>query len=193
LRPLASDSERSAEKSAKYIAVRLVLVLLVFIYVLLVLVGRIEGEARLGWAEFALIAFTILFAAGFFEKLAKLSIGEKGIEVTLDHIKAQQRAQGSDLEMLKIALSGLVTKYEFAHLAKLDAEGTYSVKYGDKFFEEITRLDDMGYIEPAKGNSSGFVVLRDKYAGRPGESFNLKDYMTITDQGRAYVRARDYR
>jgi hypothetical protein len=171
------------------IATRGLLIASAAAYVALVLAGRISGEARLGWAEFALIAFAVLFAGGFFEKLAKLSIGDKGLEVTLEDIKVQQEAQGSDLVAIKIAVRGLVTRYEYRHLAQLSADGPYNVRYGNKFFDEITRLDDMGYIEPTATNPGGFVSLRDKYSARTEEWFNLKDYMQITQQGKGYLQA----
>jgi hypothetical protein len=177
------------------LATRSLLTILALAYIVLVLTGRIAGEARLGWAEFGLIAFVVLFAGGFFEKLAKLSIGEKGFEVTLEDIKdikVQQQAQRSDLTAIKIALRGLVTKYEYRHLAELNADGPYNVQFGNKFFDEITRLDDIGYLEPTAGNRQGFVTIRDKFSARSEIWFNLKEYMQITNDGRAYLQAREH-
>ena len=173
-------------------ATKIALPVLAFVYIVLVLTGRITGPARLGWIEFALIAFVVLFAGGFFEKLAKLSVGEKGLEVVLDDIQDQQRAQQSDLTAIKIALRGLVTKYEYRHLERLNADGPYDVQYGNKFFDEITRLDDIGYIEPTVSNPQGFVTIRDRYSTQAGVRFNLKDYMQITDDGKAYLHAREH-
>src|SRR5271165_5028760 len=121
-------------------ATKVALTGLAFVYIALVLAGRITGAARLGWIEFALIAFVVLFAGGFLEKLKNISIGEKGLEVVLEDIQVQQEAQRSDLTAIKIALRGLVTKYEYRHLACLKADGPYDVQYGNKFFDEITRL-----------------------------------------------------
>jgi len=90
------------------------------------------------------LAFVVLFAGGFLEKLERLSIGEKRLEVVLDDTQVQQRAQRSDLTAIKIAPRGLVTKYEYRHLERLNADGSYDVQYGDKFFAEITNLDDIG-------------------------------------------------
>lgn len=172
-------------------AAKAVLIALAFIYILLVLSGRTVGQARLGWTEFALIAFVVLFAGGFFDKLAKLSIGEKGLEVTLEDIKVQQQVQGSDLAAIKIALRGLVTKYEYRHLDNLNGDGRYDVQFGNKFFEELTRLDDIGYIAPSANNPGGFVTIRDQYSARSNVWFNLKDYMQITPDGKAYLSARE--
>jgi hypothetical protein len=169
---------------------RYVLIVLVMIYVLLILIGRIAGTAKLGWAELSLIAFTILFASGFFERLARFSIGEKGLEFTVQDIKVRQEAQRSDLVAIKIALRGLVTKYEYNHMLQLTLDGPYNVRFGNKFFDEITRLDDIGYIHPTSSNPGGFVALRDRYSAHTEEWFNLKDYMQITDDGRAYLQAR---
>lgn len=173
-------------------ATKTALTVLALMYIVLVLTGRITGAARLGWIDFALIAFVVLFAGGFFEKLKNISIGEKGLEVVLEDIQFQQEAQRSDLTAIKIALRGLVTKYEYGHLARLNADGAYDVQYGNKFFDEITRLDDIGYIEPTVGNPQGFVTIRDRYATQAGVRFNLKDYVQITNDGRAYLQAREH-
>jgi len=173
-------------------ATKVLLAVLVLAYLVLVLSGRIAGAARLGWTEFALIAFVVLFTGGFFDKLAKFSVGEKGFEVTLEDLKDQQNAQQSDLNAIKIALRGLVTKYEYRHLAQLNAAGPYNVQFGNKFFDEITRLDDIGYIEPTGSNPQGFVTIRDKFSAHPETRFNLKDYMQITSDGKAYLQAREH-
>lgn len=162
----------------------------VLIYLVLVLSGRIKESSKLGWPEFALIVLVVLFAGGFFDKLAKLTIGEKGVELTLEDIRSRQRIQQSDLTEVKIALRGLVTKYEYWHLERLNSEGPYEIKYGNKLFDEITRLDDIRYIQPTAMNPGGFVVIRDQYSSRPGVSFDLKEYMQITNDGKSYLQAR---
>jgi hypothetical protein len=173
-------------------AAKVLLTVLVLAYLLLVLSGRIGPAAKFGWTEFALIALVVLFSAGFLDKVAKFSLGEKGLEITLDALKDQQKAQQSDLTAIKIALRGLVTKYEYRHLARLNADGSYDVQYGNKFFDEITRLDDIGYIKPTDSNPQGFVTIREKFSAHPEIPFNLKDYMQITGDGKAYLQAREH-
>ncbi len=167
---------------------KVLIAMLTFGYIVLLLTGKINGQARLAWPEFALIVFVVLVVGDFFDRLSELSFGKEGLHI-ITRIEDKQKAQAVDLAAVRIALSGLVTKYEYAHLAGLNATGAYGVRFGNIFFEEIKRLDAIGFVKVTERNGRGFNAIREDHESNQ-EIFDLKDYMQITDEGRVYLQAR---
>ena len=156
-------------------------------YIILIVVGKVDSAARLGWQEFVLIMFVFLFVEGFFSRIAELSLSKDGITFQLNSIQATQEAQKSDLAAVRTALTGLVTKYEFLHLTHLNSPGPYFCKFGYIFFDEVRRLDSIQFIRPTK--PGGFNVIKSDTESNPSE-FDLKQYVEITDEGKNYLKAR---
>lgn len=154
----------------------------------LILAGRVTATTRLGWAEFALIIFIVLLFGNFFDRLAELSFGKDGLHI-IRRIEDKQKTQDADLTAIKIALSGLVTKYEYQHLSGLNAPQPYRVQFGNIFFDEIRRLDAIGFIQVGDRNGRGFNAIKDDHENNR-EFFDLKDYMQITNEGTVYLQAR---
>jgi hypothetical protein len=160
---------------------------IVFAYIMLILFGKVGTAARLGWPEFVLIIFVLLFVEGVFSRIAALSVGKEGLTVQLNNLQANQEVQRSDLAAIRTALTGLVTKYEFQHLIHLNAPRPYFCKFGYIFFDEIRRLDSIQFIRPT--TAGGFNAIKSEHELNRGE-FDLKQYMKITDEGKSYLRAR---
>ena len=173
-------------------------VAVVFAYILLIVLGKVSPSARLGWQEFVLIMFVLLFVRGFFNRIAEMSFGKEGFRLQLNQIEQTQQVlkerQVAILENLQTqmadvrrALNGIVTKFELQHLVGLNSPKPYLCRFGNIFFDEIRRLDGLNFIQPKK--AQGFNAIRDEHEGR-NDDFDLKDYVEITDDGKTYLRAR---
>ncbi|MEV1247223.1 hypothetical protein ACIBO2_21500 [Nonomuraea sp. NPDC050022] len=122
--------------------------------------------------------------------ITDLSIGAGGVSARLDRAEAKQRVLESELRALQVALSGLVTKYEWGHLRRLAAEGPVPAQFRQdrKLQMELDRLDAMGFVEPV--DPRGLNAIPQDY-GHTYEEFDLKRYVAITEAGREYVRLRE--
>jgi len=89
-----------------------------------------------------------------------------------------------EMDAVRIALEGIVTKYEREHLKKLLPQNDDMVRFGPHFFSEIERLDAIGFITPLK--DAGMVALKNEH-GNPGEEFHLREYVTLNKKGLSYL------
>ncbi len=120
--------------------------------------------------------------------------GPGGWGARFAELKRQQDIQASDIESIRVALRGLVSKYELEHLRRLrDNNLPFIVNYGKEFYGEIKRLDDFGFILPKPDLPSGLYTLVERF-GHEVEAplgsrtkFNLHDYVVLTQEGRRYL------
>jgi len=108
---------------------------------------------------------------------------EENVAAMISFVKEAKEAQ----DAIQVVLEGLVTTYEYMHLIGLSTSDPYMVKFGYIFFEELKRLDAIGFIRPV--SQMGFNGIKDEHE-HDDKEFNLKQYMEITDAGRAYIRIR---
>ncbi|UJB72332.1 hypothetical protein HRE53_27460 (plasmid) [Acaryochloris sp. 'Moss Beach'] len=127
-------------------------------------------------------------------RVKTLSFGDVKLEM-LEEVKEQvqgvkKRQEDTEevLYALSTALEGIVTKFERKHLEKLKPRSADIVKYGPDFFNEIERLDAIGFIEPIK--NEGLVSIKNDH-GRDGEEFSLREYVDITEKGEKYLQIYD--
>src|SRR4051794_385996 len=125
------------------LASKVLLVIFTAVYVILIVTGGIDSDRKLGPAEYALIVFVVLFVGNFFDKLAELSFGKEGISLRLNTVEERQEQAENTLKAIQIALTGLLTKYEYEHLRKLDTLPACLCRFGNIFFDEIRRLDSI--------------------------------------------------
>lgn len=116
-----------------------------------------------------------------------------GWRATFDEVKRQQELQASDIESIRVALRGLVSKYELQHLQGLATRNPFNVNYGKEFFNELKRLDDFGFLLPHPNLERGLYTVFERYGheeNAPLEErtrFNLHDYVVITAEGDRYL------
>lgn len=109
--------------------------------------GRRPG-GRLGIPEIilalALLAGVWLSASSY--SITDLSVGSGGVSARLARAEARQSALESEVEALRVALTGVVTKYEWGHLSKLAGQEPAWVRFrrDHKLQLELERLDAMG-------------------------------------------------
>lgn len=119
--------------------------------------------------------------------------GPGGWRATFDEVKRQQELQASDIESIRVALRGLVSKYELQHLQGLATTYPFIVNYGKEFYNELKRLDDFGFLLPHPDLERGLYTLFERF-GREENTplanrtrFNLHDYVVITPEGDRYL------
>ncbi|MBD2545158.1 hypothetical protein [Planktothricoides raciborskii] len=98
--------------------------------------------------------------------------------------KRQDKTQ-EIINAIRISLEGIVTKYERSHLEKLIERNDDAVKFGPHFFEELERLDAIGFIVPIK--TQGIIAIKEEH-GNEGEVFHLREYVKLTKKGFNYLK-----
>jgi hypothetical protein len=101
--------------------------------------------------------------------------------------ESQLSLQGSEIRVLKIALQGIVTQYEYDKLVGLEQDGAFLCWYSDDLYNELKRLRAMMLIR--NHFEVGLGTIRRGYKDR-NEQFDLKHFFFITEQGREYLRLR---
>lgn len=171
----------------------------------------------LGWvkqkfetADLVIFAIILLFNSELLERLVKLAITKDGISVDLNQIKAEQDSQKVSIETNKanieaitnivqrltfleqelaksknetqLLVNSLLSDYELKHIHKLASEEPFYYQKHRSFEQELRHLRALGFIE----------TLPDKTISHIPERGNLKDYLKITEQGRAYLTKREH-
>lgn len=165
-------------------------VVLVLVYLVLIPVGVIARDDRLGTAEGVLagvLLVAFLFAAQTSYTIKGLTIGSSGLVADFERIEARQNVLEAEIRALQVTLTGLVTKFEVVHLEKLAAEGPATVRFGEIMQRELEHLDAMGFIRPT--DLRGLNVVREHHGGGV-DDFDLKHYVEITGEGREYLALR---
>ncbi len=121
------------------------------------------------------------------ERLAELSFG--GFKATFQSFQARQESLEDQVQMLAVLLGGLMTSYEYEklhYLAHPDAD--FMVEWHERMRDELYHLDALRYIKVLCPGGIEQLAREQRDTGRP---FNLKEYLQITDRGRAYLALRE--
>jgi hypothetical protein len=170
-----------------------VAVLLVLAYLVLIPLGVIHNQDRLGTPE-ALLATVLLvvflFHAQNSYSIRDLTVGSSGIAASFERIDARQSALESDVRALQVTLTGLVTKFELVHLENLASEGPATVRFSQIMISELEHLDAMQFVRPT--HVHGLNAIREEH-GSGLDDFDLRQYVEITGEGREYLTLRAMR
>ena len=130
--------------------------------------------------------------SSFFDSLSKRISGGSSLKIGLfelgeikekiSKVNDRQNDQETILNAIKIALGGIINKYELEHLKKIWKESDDIVRFGPHFFLEIEHLDSIGFLMPTK--REGLIAMK-KY--KDGEEFHLREYTSITEKGKNYL------
>jgi hypothetical protein len=121
------------------------------------------------------------------EQIRALGVSEAKTEREIRDIRSRQERQEAEVRSLQVALQGIVTQYELDKLIGLNEEGSFLVDYSDEMNNELQRLQAMGLIQNYEG--VGVWTIRDDFRDRD-EQFDLKQFFSITEQGREYLNLR---
>jgi hypothetical protein len=163
--------------------------LLVVAYLVLIPVGVIARDDRLGTPEAILAAAVILgilFAAQTSYAIKGLTIGSSGLVASFERIEARQDVLEGEIRALQVTLTGLVTKFEVIHLEKLAGEAPAVVRFSEIMLRELEHLDAMEFVRPT--DLRGLNAIRDHSNWL--DDFDLKRYIEITREGREYLALR---
>jgi len=105
----------------------------------------------------------------------------------IDKIESRQESIESSVTTLQMVIRGLVTEYEYEKLRGLEGDKPFMVRFHARMLDELHRLRAIRYVEDNPGYKISSIKERD---GRP-EEFDLKQYVRISPEGRAYLRLRD--
>jgi hypothetical protein len=167
-----------------------VVIVFVLAYLVLVPVGVIAKDDRLGTTEAILVAALLVvfvFLAQTTYTVRGLSIGASGLVADFERIEARQDVLEAEIRALQVSLTGLVTKFELVHLQKLAADGPAVVTFSEIMVRELEHLDALEFVFPT--DVRGINAIREDYGGRR-DDFDLNRYVEITRGGREYLALR---
>ena len=104
------------------------------------------------------------------------------VKAAVNQVEERQALQQSDIEAIRVALRGILTKHEFGPLKGLDESGKVQIRKEPNLANYLHRLDGLNFIQPNQGRG-----LYDLENIENNLMFDLKDYLHITDEGRAYL------
>jgi hypothetical protein len=117
-----------------------------------------------------------------------------GWELVFRELKDHQDQQGdlllqqqAQINALRAAVRGIVTRYEYDKLLGLSREGPFLCTYSDDMRDELRRLRALGLIWHHDG--TGIAKMERDHRGKT-QPFDVKHYFYITDEGRTYVEMR---
>ena len=117
-----------------------------------------------------------------------------GWELIFREIKDHQDRQGdlllrqqAQIQALRAAVRGIVTRYEYDKLLGLSREEPFLCTYSEDMCEELKRLRALGLISHHDG--TGIAKMERDHQGKT-QPFDVKHYFYITDEGRRYLQIR---
>jgi hypothetical protein len=165
----------------------LVLACIAIAYVILIPFGAISREDRLSSTEVVLVAVLLAIASNLPERLAELSFG--GFKATFESFQARQDSLEDQVQMLGVLLGGLMTSYEYEKLHYLAVPNAdFMVEWHERMKDELYHLDALRYIKVLCQGGIEQLANEQRNSAR---RFNLKEYVQITDRGRAYLALRE--
>jgi hypothetical protein len=117
-----------------------------------------------------------------------------GWEFVFREIKEKQEEQEGillnqqeQIQALRTAVRGIVTKYELDKLVGLSKDGPFLCKYSDDMFDELRRLRALSLIRHHDG--TGLAQMARDHKDKDHQ-FDLRRYFYITEEGRNYLKIR---
>jgi hypothetical protein len=118
-----------------------------------------------------------------------------GWELVFREIKENQEKQGGlllnqqeQIQALRAAIRGIVTKYEYDKLLGLSVNEPFLCSYSDDMFDELKRLRALNLICHYEG--TGLAKMKQEYDKNRNSKFDLKRFFYITEEGRKYLKIR---
>jgi hypothetical protein len=115
-----------------------------------------------------------------------------GFEVEFQDVQRKVGHLELDIRGLRVALSGTLTKHEIKILKGL-ADGDFPLAhYAPEFFNEIKRLDAMGFIQPTKDAGGRLETIRERFGDEripvaERARFRLSEYVEMTPSGKEFI------
>jgi hypothetical protein len=115
-------------------------------------------------------------------------------KTNLDKIAKGQLSQKLDIEAIRVALRGIVSKWEIDYLRRLAKAEPWNCRWDLDTFSRLKRLDEIGFVLPVeKHGKRSFEEFRRRFqTDEPldkREWFDMKDYWELTEDGKGYLES----
>ena len=117
------------------------------------------------------------------ERLLKFTLGP--ISGEFERITKRIDEQQKMIDALRVAVEGVVTKYEYEKLVGLYEAGPFRCWFHENLPSEMKRLYDHGFVKEAKHGSGPKLSNQSRH-----EEFDLKVYYHIDEPGKRYLQLR---
>jgi len=137
----------------------------------------------------------LAFFKGFtWQDVEEFKLGSKGLEFqrTIKKVKERQDIQEQEINAIKIALKGVLTKHESGPRQGLK-KPKFMMRWEPDLDRYLHRLDGPNFIQPNKEIQGGLYTIEKEhekeseteYHKRP--EWDLKRYVYITEEGTSYL------
>lgn len=154
------------------------------LYLLAIPLGLVDRGQRFGATEAALFLVLLLLNSGFFQRLTRLGISDKGVDlelqVQMQKVQVEQQRQKEEIATLRFLISYFVTDYELSHLQKLAQGEPFPYTKSTWFVSELRRLRASGFIEPLPGTTLKALP----------EQGDLRTFFKLSERGKQYLQLR---
>ncbi len=180
--PTVNPIEPKTRPLLRFIAGGLIGLLLI-IYVVAVLMGKISANRRISLADLGIIAIlavaiSILFRPQLVRNVQRFEFGTFRFELRdqLRELQDTQKDHSNDLDEIRFVLETLVTADELRHLKNLGKGTTSNYERKDSLQAELRRLRSIGLIKTKR------------YIAQMPDRFDLAEWVELTDRGADYLR-----
>ena len=110
-----------------------------------------------------------------------------------EQLRSEVKQQESDLQAIRVALRGIVTKWEIDYHRRLERAGKWDCQWDQDTFNRLKRLDEMGFVLPSViDGTRSFQRFRQLFqTDKPVDErpwFDMTSYWEITEDGKKYVK-----
>jgi hypothetical protein len=160
----------------------LIVVLSVFIYLVCIVLGKLQERQKLGASDVGMIVVAVVVAGvllrpEFLNRLTHLKVGN--VEVELEKLQQDQLLQRHELDDVRFVLTLLLQQTEVQHLKNLENNETRGYEGNNNVRNELRKLRTLGLIQSRENRTIGELTDRAK--------FDLKDFVQLTLRGRHYL------
>jgi hypothetical protein len=157
-------------------------IIAVFIYIVCIVLGKLQERQKLSASDVAMIVVAV-FVAGvllrpeFLNRLTHLKVGN--VELELEKLQQDQQLQRHELDDVRFVLTLLLQQSEVQHLKNLENNETQGYEGNNNVRNELRKLRTLGLIQNRKDRTIGELTDRFK--------FDLNDFVQLTLRGRHYL------
>jgi hypothetical protein len=119
--------------------------------------------------------------------IQELGFSDAKTSKQIQGVRERQEAQQSEIEAIRVAVRGILTKHEFGPLKGLSGPGKVELEKQPNLINYLHRLDGLEFIQPNPGYGLWDIEKKPN-----GDKFDLREYFYITDAGKNYLETTEY-
>lgn len=130
-----------------------------------------------------------LVLVGVLPRIVEFTLSLKGVTGKLSKLESNVDKTKEDVEAIRTALRGILTKHEWGPLKGLSGTGGVELPRNmPRIIDYLHRLDALEYIKP-HNPCDGLHAIEEI---KGDVKFNLRDHYDITDAGKKYLEISEY-